>query len=132
MEERPQLAELENQIITNEWFNLGLQLGLTDSDLKYIQVNHFAISDCRREMFSLWLKRFPGACRNHIIEGLKTNSVGEILIAERYTLFISQSSCGMCKLFNHCICKINGTLCDIMYTLYHTNNYILIKGVDLF
>ena len=105
MEERPQLAELQNQVITNKWFDLGLQLGLTDNDLKEIQQNYSAISDCRREMFSLWLNTFPGACRNHIIEGLKTISVGEILIAERYTLFISQSSLCMCKLFNHCICK---------------------------
>ena len=95
MEERPELAELQNHIVTNKWFNLGLQLGLTDSDLEAIELKYLDVGERRREMLSIWLKTSLGACRKHLLEALKTDSVSELLVAEKYSTFIQQLSHGM-------------------------------------
>ena len=97
MEERPQLAELENHIITNKWFSLGLQLGLTDTDLEAIELTYLNIGDRRRKMLSIWLNTSLGACREHLLEALKADSVSELLIAKKYRTFIQQLSHGMFK-----------------------------------
>ena len=98
MEERPDLAELQNHVITTKWVNLGLQLGLRDNDLKEIELKYSDIGDCRREMLRVWLSTSPEACRKHLLEALKTDSVAEFSIAEMYNTFIQQLSRGMFKL----------------------------------
>ena len=97
MEERPQLAELQNHIITNKWFNLGLQLGLTDTGLKAIELTYLNMGDRTREMLSIWLNTSLGPCRKHLLEALKADSVSELIIAENYSTFIQQLSHGMFK-----------------------------------
>ena len=97
MEERPQLAELQNHIITNKWFNLGLQLGLTHTDLEAIELTYLNIGDRRREMLSIWLNTSLGPCRKDLLEALKTKSVSELFIAKKYSTFIQQLSHGMFK-----------------------------------
>ena len=98
MDERPGLAELQNHVTTTKWINLGLQLGLRDNDLKEIELKYSDMCDCRREMLSIWLKTSPGACRKHLLEALKKDSVAEFSIAGNYNTFIQQLSRGMLKL----------------------------------
>ena len=98
MEERPDLAELQNHVTTTKWINLGLQLGLRDNDLKEIELKYSDIGGCRREMLSIWLSTSPGACRKQLLEALKTDSVAEFFIAGKYNTFIQQLSRGMFKI----------------------------------
>ena len=43
--------------ITNEWFMLGLVLGLKDSTLKGIKTDNTNVQECKEEMVRSWLQR---------------------------------------------------------------------------
>ena len=106
---RPELAELENHVRTIKWHAVGLQLQLEENDLVAIEREYRGdIASCRRSMFDLWLKTFPGASRKQLLDGLKSKAVAEIHMAEQY---------------RECICRqlsqtptptINGMYCSII------------------
>ena len=88
---RPELAELENHVRTNQWHAVGLQLHLEENDLVAIEQKYCGdIASCRRSMFDLWLKTFPEASRKQLFDCLKSKAVAEIHMAEQYREFISR------------------------------------------
>ena len=63
-------------IQTVEWYNIGLQLGVEDAELKVIQQNYPRDSEaCKREMFSAWLKKASSPSYQQLVEALR--AVGE-------------------------------------------------------
>ena len=89
MEGKPDLAELENEVITNNWYSLGLQLKLEETDLDAIEKESTNnIQTCRRRMFSKWLNTVLHASRKQLLDALRTTAVAEIALAEKYETFI--------------------------------------------
>ena len=65
-----------------EWYNLGLQLGVENAELKVIQKNNPAdLTTCLREMFEAWLRITPNPSYQRLVEALL--SVGETNEADR-------------------------------------------------
>ena len=88
---RPELAELQNQVMTNNWQTLGLQLGLNNDRLEEFRKEHPGdIADCRQKMFALWLQTKPNASRQQVLDALRTEAVSEIYMAKKYEKYISQ------------------------------------------
>ena len=59
-----------------QWYDLGLQLGVDDEELKTIQQNYLRDSKaCKREMFSAWLRTASSPSYQQLVEALRT--VGE-------------------------------------------------------
>ena len=86
---RPELLELQNQVMTTHWEALGLQLGLENDQLQAIRQKHLDnIADCRKKMFALWLQTKPNASRQQLLDALRTNSVNEVYMAEQYEKYI--------------------------------------------
>ena len=95
MDERPDLAELVEQAPTNKWRQLGLQLGISPNRLEEINLNYSFVADFRQKMYSEWLRTTPQASRKQVLSALKTTSVAEVYMAEKYCKFILQLSQGM-------------------------------------
>ena len=114
MSRRPELAELENHVRTNEWHAVGLQLQLEENDLVAIkQENPSDIASCRRSMFVLWLKTSPEASRKQLIDGLKSKAVAEIHMAEQYREYICH------QLSQKPTPTINGMHCSIINNILY-------------
>ena len=90
MDNRPELRELQEHVRTNKWFDLGLQLGLKDNELAAIRVEY--LGNCRRVMFSEWLRTTPKASRKQLIDALNRNAVAERYLAEQYQTYVDQFS----------------------------------------
>ena len=106
---RPELAELENHVRTNEWHAVGLQLHLEQNDLVAIEREYRGdIASCRRSMFQLWLKTFPEASRKQLLDCLKSKAVAEIHMAEQYREYICH------QLSQKPTPTINGMYCSII------------------
>ena len=68
--QQPQLKDLVT-IKVVEWYDLGLQLDIHDDELDVIQKDHRGdIRACRREMFKAWLKSFPTATYQQLVQAL--------------------------------------------------------------
>ena len=77
----PQLKDLV-LIRTVKWYNLGLQLGVEDAELKPIQHNYPRDSEaCTREMFRAWLRTGSSPSYQQLVEALR--AVGENREANR-------------------------------------------------
>ena len=69
-------------IQTVEWYNIGLQLGVKNAELKVIQQNNPRNSEaCKREMFSTWLRNASSLSYQQVVEALQ--AVGENREANR-------------------------------------------------
>ena len=80
-------------IQTVEWYNIGLQLGVEDAELKMIQQNYPRDSEaCKREMFSAWLKKASSPSYQELVEALW--AVGE-----------SREANCLCKKYGKCLYK---------------------------
>ena len=65
-----------------EWYDLGLQLGVENAELKVIQKNNPGdLRACRREMFEAWLGINPSPSYQQLVEALL--EVGEVNEADR-------------------------------------------------
>ena len=85
MKERPKLAELVENIRTNNWHALGLQLGVEENVLVTISTQcNDSIEDCRRQMFNSWLNTQPNASRLQLVNALRKDSVAENYMAKTY------------------------------------------------
>ena len=72
----PQLKDLV-LVRAVEWYDLGLQLGVENAELKVIQKNNPGdLRACRREMFEAWLRITPNPSYQQLVEALL--KVGEI------------------------------------------------------
>jgi len=83
---QPRLKDLVT-IKVIEWYDLGLQLDIDDHELDIIQKDHHGdVRACRREMFRTWLKSFPTATYQQLVQALL--AIGEnreaSLICKRY------------------------------------------------
>ena len=77
---KPQLKDLV-LVQTTKWYNLGLQLGIKDTELDVIEQNNSKDIDvCKRKMFQTWLRITPNPSYEQLVEALKT--VGEISEAD--------------------------------------------------
>ena len=73
--QQPRLKDLVT-IKVIEWYDLGLQLDIDDHELDVIQKDHRGdVSACRREMFRTWLKNFPIATYQQLVQAL--HNIGE-------------------------------------------------------
>ena len=73
---KPQLKDLV-LVKTTKWYNLGLQLGIEDTELDVIEENNAKdIDACKRKMFKAWLRITPNPSYQKLVEALQT--VGEI------------------------------------------------------
>ena len=88
---KPTLAELEDNVRTNKWEAVGVQLKLDDTSLQEIrsQTSH-DIGDGRRRMFRLWLYSHPNPTRKQLLDVLRKMSVAEFRIASAYEEYILQ------------------------------------------
>ena len=89
---KPTLAELENNVRTNKWEEVGVQLGLDDTSLEAIRSENHTINDCRRRMFRLWLYSHPNPTRKQLLDVLKKKSVAEFQIASAYEHYLLQAT----------------------------------------
>ena len=72
---KPQMKDLVF-IKTVKWYNLGLQLGIEDTELDMIEQNNLKeIDACKRRMFQAWLRITPSPSYQQLVEALQT--VGE-------------------------------------------------------
>ena len=77
---KPQLKDLV-LVQTTKWYNLGLQLGIKDTELDVIEENNPKdIDTCKRKMFKAWLRITPSPSYQQLVEALQT--VGEISEAD--------------------------------------------------
>ena len=67
----------------NDWYNLGLHLGLSVKQLKNIRRKYYRLGEERMKtiMFEVWLKSFPSASWADLIDAL--NEMGEDSVASR-------------------------------------------------
>ena len=86
---KPTLAELEDNVRTNKWEEVGVQLGLDDTSLEAIRSENHTINDCRRGMFRLWLSH-SDPTRKQLLEVLRKPSVAEFQIASAYEDYLLQ------------------------------------------
>ena len=71
----PQLKDLV-LVRTTNWYNLGLQLGIDDTELDVIEENNPKdIDACKRKMFRAWLRITPSPSYQQLVEALE--AVGE-------------------------------------------------------
>ena len=77
---KPELKDLV-LVKTTKWYNLGLQLGIEDTELDVIEENSPKdIDACKRKMFKAWLRITPNPSYQKLVEALQT--VGEISEAD--------------------------------------------------
>ena len=68
----PQLKDLVLVKVIS-WYNLGLQLGVEDTELEDIKINNPGnLEACRRDMFRAWLRIIPSPSYQHLVEALVT------------------------------------------------------------
>ena len=83
-----------------EWYDLGLQLGVENAELKVIQKNNPGdLRACRREMFKAWLRINPSPSYQQLVEALQ--AVGEISEADY-----------LCKKYGKIMAVHTGSLLD--------------------
>ena len=67
-----------------EWFNIGLELGLSMSDLYMIKGSHRnRVDQCFSEMLTLWLQRDPSPTWSALIGALQSPAVRYNELAKR-------------------------------------------------
>jgi len=98
---QPQLKDLVT-IKVIEWYDLGLQLDIDDHELDVIQKDHHGnVRACRREMFRTWLKSFPTANYQKLVQALL--AIGE-----------NGEACRICKRYGKII--VTARALYIVYT----------------
>ena len=80
--DRPALKYLNRYVrneVSSKWHDLGLELLEPEDEgsLNDIKCNNpNDVAECCKEMFQLWLNKYPDASWNQLIESLKEPSVG--------------------------------------------------------
>ena len=99
LDSEPSLPHLMNKVtavIPNKFEMIGLQLGLSLAELQVIGPRCPTLEDCYRafqEMFGVWKRRdSPPYTWRTVIDVLKTLSVGEVMLADQLTSWITGKS----------------------------------------
>ena len=61
--------------VSEKWFDIGIQLKLTPSNLKMIEADYKKVEDCCREMLHTWLTQEPEPTWAALVEALKSPPV---------------------------------------------------------
>ena len=78
---KPQLKDLV-LVKATKWYNLGLQLGIEDTELDMIEENNPKdIDTCKRKMFNAWRRITPSPSYQQLVEALV--ALGETSEADR-------------------------------------------------
>ena len=81
-------------VIPNKYLEIGLQLGLTVAQIQAIRPLQQRLEDYHRaydEVFGVWKKcGSPPYTWRTLIRVLKTASVGEVVLAEQLTIWITR------------------------------------------
>ena len=92
----PHLMDRVAAVIPHKFDTVGFQLGLTLGELQVIGPHHPSLEDHHRayvEMFGVWRRRgSPPYTWRTIIGVLRCASVGEILLSEQLTSWITEGS----------------------------------------
>ena len=64
-----------------EWFSVGLQLGVTEYELKIIEQDYSRLKDRKTKMFSAWLRTCRNANYHDLIKAL--DAAGESKAAQQ-------------------------------------------------
>ena len=92
----PKLKDLV-LVQTREWYDLGLQLGVEDTELDVIQSNYpLNIRACRREMFKAWLRITPTPTYQQLVEALV--AVEEVREADTLSKKYGKCTAAVCLL----------------------------------
>ena len=84
LDQQCELKELCNHARTAKWYELGIQLELSDVDLDNIQ-NNPAQSDKITAMYKLWInKKGQDATHQKLINALKSDSVEGTNVGQKY------------------------------------------------
>ena len=75
-----------------KWRNIGLQLGLSNTDLSRIGANYRLQQECLRETLTLWLRGIkPVPTWMNLVDALKNHTVKEYQLAK----FVKEKYCGV-------------------------------------
>ena len=85
---KPDLKELSDQVTTNKWFLLGVQLECDTSKLNEIAEIDESEESKTVQMFELWLKTKSIASRGILLDALRKRVVNEILVANNYEKYL--------------------------------------------
>ncbi len=69
--------------VVNNWFNLGLALGIQVDTLEGIDSNKNSNQDCLREMLTHWLRSSPSRTWSDICIGLRSDTVKQNNLADK-------------------------------------------------
>ena len=93
----PHLMERVAAVIPNKCEMVGLQLGLTLAELQVIGPRHPTLEEHQRafgEIFDVWRRRgTPPYTWRTLIGVLRSASVGEVLLSDQLTSWITQRPC---------------------------------------
>ncbi len=87
------LSELMGAI--NEWFELGLALGILDPTLQNIK--SIDNNDCLRKMLTYWLRTSPSRTWRDICNGLRSNTVKHYVLADKIEKKYNNGKCDCVK-----------------------------------
>ena len=94
LEERPTLNELcEHVRIGSKWYQLGIILKLDSISLESIKMPSEDFSYKTSKMFKLWLDINPHPTRRQVIDALRSDFIGENVIAIKYEETLRKLCC---------------------------------------
>ena len=94
---RPHLSELTEQVITNKWYLLGVQLKCDIKKLDELYEKNSDNAYKTLKMFQLWLDSTPTASRRDVLDALRKRVVSENGVAEEYERYLKEFHESTCK-----------------------------------
>ena len=89
---KPTLSELFKHVnISTKWYQFGVLLEINSDKLNCIDKDYQESDLKALKVFELWLSTNPSATRKQIIDTLKTESIGENTVAEKYQKTLIES-----------------------------------------
>ena len=94
LSERPSLDELcEHVRLGNKWYKFGVLLKLDTRELDVIEELNNDVDYKALKMFQLWLNTTPDAIRKHVLNTLRKDVIGEMIVAEKYEKELKEHCC---------------------------------------
>ena len=86
LDEKPSLDELYEYIrLGTKWYEFGVLLKLDVRELEAIEQDQSRRPERKAlQMFQLWLNTTANATRRQVIDALRRNVIGEVVLAENY------------------------------------------------
>ena len=85
VEEKPTLHELcEHVKLGTKWYQFGVLLKLDVKSLNAIDEQNREVNQKVIKMFELWLNSSTNATRREVLETLRKDVIGEMVVAENY------------------------------------------------